>query len=77
MKKITIGTLALCFALGLAANDDIETTRIKNDNSFDEVLGYWNADRAGQSEKRRTEEAVPACRSRIRTRAFPRFIPVR
>ena len=29
MKKITIGTLALCFALGLAANDDIETTRIK------------------------------------------------
>ena len=27
MKKITIGTLALCFALGLAANDDIETTR--------------------------------------------------
>ena len=82
MKKITIGTLALCFALGLAANDDIETTRIKNDNSFDEVLGYWNANE-GMMQKRpggeikKAEEAVPACRSRIRTRAFPRFIPVR
>ena len=51
MKKITIGTLALCFALGLAANDDIETTRIKNDNSFDEVLGYWNANE-GMMQKR-------------------------
>ena len=84
MKKITIGTLTLCFALGLAANDDIETARIKNDNSFDEVLGYWNANEGmmqkrpgGEIKKRRTEEAVPACRSRIRTRAFPRFIPVR
>ena len=51
MKKITIGTLALCFALGLAANDDIETTRIKNEDSCDEGLGYWNANE-GMIQKR-------------------------
>lgn len=44
MKKLTLAMFAgLLCAFGLAANDDVETAEIKNDNSFDQVYGYWCA----------------------------------
>ncbi len=49
--KITIGAIALCCALGLSADDSIETTQISNDNSFNRVLQYWRPNQ-GQMKKR-------------------------